>query len=170
MAKKQNAPSTKFADIPGELPKGTVPDDVSLADVAQDAISKLNDLQPDYLTANAIWRDLLAFTGTYRTIHSGQSVLATLQKLGQEKDRSAYSLKDTERRIAKSLDDVSWVDVDISFSTESDGLVGRCDGVVSIVRCADDGKWRIWMLRTWLECFDGMFEYSLEICLRGTDN
>ena len=153
MAKKQRTPAVKFDDIPGELPKGTVPDDVDLAWVAKEALEKLNDLSPDHLTDNAIWRDLLSFTGTYRTFYSRPTVLTTLQKLSQRKQRSDVRARGSEPRVAESLD-ISWVDVDLTFETEEDGIAGRCEGTVSVV-CCEDGKWRIWMLRTWLESFEG---------------
>ncbi|KAK5113297.1 hypothetical protein LTR85_010914 [Meristemomyces frigidus] len=154
MARKQRTPAANFNDIPGELPKGIVPADVDLARVAQNAVEKLNALKQDDLTEYAIWRDLLSFTGTYRTFYSKPTLFAILQKLSESKQRSAFTLKHGEPRRAGSLGDIGWVDVDLLFQTADDGVVGRCEGTVSVVRC-EDGEWRIWMLRTWLECLDG---------------
>ncbi|KAK4545847.1 hypothetical protein LTR36_002411 [Oleoguttula mirabilis] len=154
MAKKQRTSAANFDDIPGELPKGTVPPDVDLSRVAHDAVDKLNSLKQGDLAENAIWRDLLSFTGTYRTFYSRPTVVATLQKLSNAKQRSVFKLKERDPRRAGSLGDIGWVDVDIQFNTEEDGIVGQCEGIVSVIR-SEDGEWRIWMLRTWLECLDG---------------
>jgi len=161
MAVKQRTPLVNFDDIPGELPRdNVVPADTQLAGVAEAVLSKLNDLQSSNFTEYAIWRDLLAFTGTYRTFQSQRTVYDTLQHLSQRKQRSAFRLKDdnahSEPRVAHSLADCSWVDIDVLFSTreDDDDLVGRCAGTVSVTLCPD-GEWRIWMLRTWLQCFDG---------------
>ncbi|KAK5136113.1 hypothetical protein LTR08_004164 [Meristemomyces frigidus] len=154
MATKQRTPAVSFDDISGELPTGTVPDDVDLELVAKDAIAKLNNLTPEDLTDNALWRDLLSFTGTYRTFYSGSTVLATLQRLSSQKRRGSFRLRGGDPRIARSLGDISWIDIDLSFDTEADGIVAHCEGTVSVVR-REDNKWQIWMLRTWLESFDG---------------
>ncbi|KAF2168778.1 hypothetical protein M409DRAFT_65185 [Zasmidium cellare ATCC 36951] len=102
-AKNRNiTPAVGFDDIPGQLPEGTIPEDVDYNFVAEDAIEQLNNIRPDNFTNNAIWRDLLALTHTLRTFNSKDSVYSTFQALCQEK------------RVS-----------------------------------------RIWMLRTWLESFQG---------------
>lgn len=151
---KQRTPAEKFDNIPGELPKAQLPEGLKLNDVAQFAVLRLNNLQLDGLTDYAIWRDFIAFTGTYRTIYSASRVYDALTKLSSEKQRSVFRLGDGTPRRAASLSDSAWVDVDILFSVQTGRLVGQCAGTVSLVPCPD-GKWRIWMLRTWLECFDG---------------
>jgi cation diffusion facilitator CzcD-associated flavoprotein CzcO len=153
MAQAQHTPLAKFDDIPGQLPQSQVPDDVDLSAIAKDAVSKVNNLQPDDLAEYAVWRDLLTFTGTYRTFYSGQKVFHTFQRLRQQKHSSEFQLKDTPPRKASCLAD-SWVDIDVTFTTDEDGLLGEGAGTVSLA-LDEDGKWRIWMLRTWLENFEG---------------
>ncbi|KAK3099121.1 hypothetical protein LTR53_019027, partial [Teratosphaeriaceae sp. CCFEE 6253] len=116
MGKPQRSPAAKFDDIPGKLPEGTVPEDVDRSSVAQSAIDRLNDLRPEHLYVDAIWRDLLSFTGTYRTFYSQATVYATLQKLSEEKRRSRFRLRDGKPRIGKTTDGVSWLDVDVEFT------------------------------------------------------
>ncbi|KAK4897097.1 hypothetical protein LTR27_004990 [Elasticomyces elasticus] len=154
MRNQQRTPAVNFDEIPGKLPEGKVPEAANHSDVAKDAINKLNDLQPNYLHDDAVWRDLLSFTGTYRTFNSQGIVFETLQHLSKDKRRSPFVAKDREPRIGRTADGTSWLDIDVAFSTTQDGLVGDCSGIVSVVYCAD-GKWRVWMLRTWLECFEG---------------
>ncbi|KAK0934573.1 hypothetical protein LTR29_013839 [Friedmanniomyces endolithicus] len=154
MGKPQRTAAVKFDDIPGKLPQGKVPEDTDRTKTAQAAVDKLNNLQLDDLHEDAIWRDLLSFTGTYRTFYSRKTVFATLQKLSKEKQRSPFALEGSEPRIGRTVDGTSWLDINVSCSTSENGLVGECKGTVSVVLC-EDGEWRIWMLRTWLESFEG---------------
>ncbi|KAK0261059.1 hypothetical protein B0A54_11760 [Friedmanniomyces endolithicus] len=154
MGKPQRTAAVKFDDIPGKLPRGKVPEDTDRTSVANNAVDRLNNLQLDDLHDDAIWRDLLSFTGTYRTFYSQKTVFATLQKLSKEKQRSRFTLEGIEPRIGRTVDGTFWLDIDASCSTFENSIVGECRGTVSVVLC-EDGEWRIWMLRTWLESFEG---------------
>ena len=89
---------------------------------------------------------------TYRTFTSRATVFDVLTRLSKERDRSLFQLKGGEPRIGSTATGTSWLDIDVLFNTERSGLVGDGRGIASVVRCAD-GEWRIWMLRTWLECY-----------------
>lgn len=154
---KQRTPLVHFDDIPGSLPTGFVPEDVNLDKVARGAIHKLNNLQQDYLTSNAIWRDLLSLTGSFRTFHSAARVYTLLTKLSQHKKRSIFRLYEGHQpRIGKGGRECSWVDVDVLFSAQHANLSQNCRGIVSIAFDPETAEAKIWMLRTWLECFDGL--------------
>ncbi|KAK5702308.1 hypothetical protein LTR17_022422 [Elasticomyces elasticus] len=153
MANRRTLAAT-FDDIPGKLPKTTVPADTNLEDAADTALLALNSWSVANLSNDVIWRDLLAFTGTYRTFHSARKVFDTFQRLSVAEQRSEFQRHSGTPRISRSLDDSSWIDVDVEFTVQHGGLVGRCVGTVSIALGARN-HWQIWMLRTWLECFDG---------------
>lgn len=154
---KQRTPLVHFDDIPGSLPTSQVPDDVNLDKVAKDAVFKLNNLQLNQLAPNAIWRDLLSLTGSYRTIYSDSRVYAALTKLSQQKKRSIIRrIEDHKPRIGKGGKDCSWVDVDFSFTAQHTNLAESCHGTVSMIFDAEKSEWKVWMLRTWLECFAGL--------------
>lgn len=153
-AAQRTTPAT-FDAIPGELPQGSVPEGVNLHLVAQDAVVKLNSLQESHLLPNAIWRDLLSLTGHYRTFYSAAKVFTTLTKLSDQKRRSTFRIKEgREPRLARGGGETTWVDIDVLFTAQHDSLPENCMGTISVILDVD-GKWRIWMLRTWLECFDG---------------
>lgn len=155
MQAKQRTPKAAFDDIPGELPDAAVPEDVNLRAVAQSAVIKLNSLKQEDLAPNAVWRDLLALTGYYRTFYSASVVFTTLQKLSSQKKRSLFHIKEGRSpRIFKSAQGSSWVDIDVLFTAQLGNLAQNCMGTVSVMM-SGDRNWRIWMLRTWLECFDG---------------
>jgi hypothetical protein len=146
-------PTVKFDDIPGELPEGSVGPKVDFASIAQRTIQSLNDLQKEHLASNVIWRDLLSFTDTFRTFYSIDSVFNTLQKLSQQRRRSDFTLNDTAPRLSV-FGASSWLDIDVNFSVQIGDLTAKCAGIVSVTLDLS-GQWKIWMLRTWLEYFEG---------------
>ena len=153
---KQRTALVPFDEIPGSLPASQVPENVNLDKVAPQAIFKLNYLQQNHLAPNAVWRDLLAFTGSYRTFVSDSRVYSTFLKLSQQKKRSIFELYENHPpRIGHGGKDASWVDVDVEFSAEHENLVESGRAIVSMVFDDQKSEWKIFMLRTWLECFDG---------------
>jgi hypothetical protein len=146
-------PTVKFDDIPGELPEGNIAPNVDFASIAQRTIQSLNDLQKEHLASNVIWRDLLSFTDTFRTFYSIDSVFNTLQKLSQQRRRSDFTLNDTAPRLSV-FGASSWLDIDVNFNVQIGDLTAKCAGIVSVFPDLS-GQWKIWMLRTWLEHFEG---------------
>lgn len=157
MAIKQYTPLAKFDDVPGQLPEGTVPDDVDTVKVAQEAMELLNSMQEPDLHPSAIWRDFLSLTGTIRTFFGARDVFTKLQSLSKRTARSAFQLKGegcSAVRLSKSGPNSSWLDIDVLFTTRHGELRANCLGTVSVIPDTRD-KWKIWMLRTWMENFDG---------------
>jgi cation diffusion facilitator CzcD-associated flavoprotein CzcO len=148
-------PLTEFSDIPGQLPETLVPENTNVHDAAHVAIDMLNDLRIEHLSPHVIWRDLLSLTDTFRTFTSPTVVLDTFQKLGSEKKCSVGGRAQTEPRIVRIPGpNCGWIDVDFIFSVQHGQLKGNCAGIVSLV-FNDQGVPQIWMLRTWLENYDG---------------
>ena len=110
-------PAVAFDDIPGTLPHPSLLKYVDLAELEAIAIEKLNHLKQSDLTANCIWRDLLAHTGTYRTFH-GDRVLSTLQQLQDERQATPFRLLGNPSRPDKH----GWIDVDVAFD-----VLGHCN-------------------------------------------
>ncbi|KIW19447.1 hypothetical protein PV08_00019 [Exophiala spinifera] len=146
-------PAATFDDVPGELPGSTLAGTKAQNAEVSDALSLLNGLQFDDLADNVIWRDLLALTGTYRTIYSPSKVFTTFQKLSQLRSRSAFSQTNRPPRISTALGK-SWTEVDFDFEVQHGTLSALCSGTVSLI-LGLDSKWRIWMIRTWLESYRG---------------
>lgn len=161
-------PSANLDKIPGELPTGKVPEDVDQSMVAAKAAEWMNELVKVHLTDNAIWRDILAFTDTFRTFYSSEVVYNVFTKLSKEKNRSKFDLADHEPRIEK-LGENSWLDVDLTFNTKDGELTGRCAAVVSMIQ-TPAGEWKIWMIRTWLENFEGHGHPDIPVLSNGLSN
>jgi hypothetical protein len=143
-------PEVRFDDIPGELPKTVIPENVDLGKVADVALERLNKLAPDSLTDGVLWRDFLSFTDSIRTLHSRNTVYGTLKELSTLKSASPFQLGTKEPHKVP----FGWIDVEIFFSVQHGTLNGSGAGIVSMLH-DKDGEWRIWMLRTWLESFEG---------------
>lgn len=139
-----------FDDMPGNLPQGCIPEGSDYGECADAAIAQLNNPTPDHFTSDAIWRDLLALTHTFRCFYSRDLVCSTLQNLVADKKITQFERTSSAPRFSG----FNWIDVDFTFSTQHQDLAGPAAGTVSCLQCPD-GVWRIWMLRTWLECFDG---------------
>lgn len=146
----KRTPAVSFDDMPGELPQGTVPDGTDYRVVADNAVAQLNNLNPDHFTINAIWRDLLVLTHTFRCLYSREVVFSTLEALSKENKVLRFEKAASTPRFSG----FNWIDIDLTFKAQYHGLTARAGGIVSCLQCPD-GVWRIWMLRTWLECFDG---------------
>ncbi|KIV79274.1 hypothetical protein PV11_06842 [Exophiala sideris] len=144
-----------FDQVPGELPEGCLPPSMDLAPVARQALDLINNLGPENLASNVIWRDLLAFTGYYRTFYSGYSVFETFKKLCKQRLCSSFDLLgQREARVVSIDEQCSWVDVDVTFNVQHGSLRADCMGTISVVLPVATGTWKIWMLRTWLERFE----------------
>lgn len=143
-------PAISFDDIPGELPEGSVPEGTDYSHVADNAIKQLNNLSPEHFTNNAIWRDLLSLTHNLRTFNSRETVCSTLQALLQEKKVLRFERTSSSPRFSG----FNWMDVDFTFAAQHKDIRASAAGILSCLQCPD-GVWRIWMLRTWLEHFEG---------------
>lgn len=87
------------------------------------------------------------------------------------------SLKVEGGAVQRLVVGMGWVDLDVSFFAGSDGGDGdgdlerdgddggrrgggkglrrECKGIVSVVPGEKEGEWRVWMIRTWLDGFEG---------------
>ena len=144
------SPAVDFDNMPGELPHGTVPEGTDYEERADNAIMQLNDLKVDHFTSKAMWRDLLALTHTFRCFYSDELICPTLRSLCVDKKVARFERAASAPRFSG----FNWIDIDFDFVTRQEDLTAPAAGIVSVTQCPD-GVWRIWMLRTWLECFTG---------------
>ena len=78
---------------PATLPEADIPDAIDTEAIANAALPSLLDLDTIALTENAIWRDHMALSGTFRTIHSRDLVAR----------HGSTSLAEPRSRICRSL-------------------------------------------------------------------
>lgn len=147
----QITPSVEFANIPGALPTKRIPDDVDLTPLPQFVKDTLENPKSSSFTSDALWRDFLCMTGGVRTLSEDVARIWREQFI-----RKHVSSIDTKPASTAALTpESSFVAVPFEFKTEQDdGLMGLCSGTAGLVQGGDDA-WKIWILSTMLEQFDG---------------
>jgi hypothetical protein len=113
-------------------------------------------LAVDDLTESAIWRDLLALTGTFRTFYGAANVTKAWRSTFGVQSSVDLRLVPQSARVTNVLDASSWVDAQFTFSASEGGPQLSCSGFISLVPDGH-GRWKIWMLRTIL---DGIADYG----------
>lgn len=155
MYTKVRTKAYSFDDIPGGLPKGSIPGDITAESITDVVLDKLRTLKEEDLTEGATWRDMLALTNNLRTLQSSRSVYPAYIDLSKKKHVSNVRAVPEYNEVARMGPDAGWVNIGFAFTTEG-SLKGDCHGIVSVVKDGSDaGSWRIWMLRTWLENYEG---------------
>ncbi|KAE9377666.1 flavin-containing monooxygenase [Stipitochalara longipes BDJ] len=145
-----------FNDVPGSLPTDRIPLDFdpSTANFPEIAGNALNNLLATPTDNDCLWRDFLCMTGRIRTFSGSERIKKEWVAYSQEKVPRDF--KAVGARISRPTPDSSWVDVPFTFITsQSDGLIGNCSGFISFIPGHDESGWKIWMLRTMLENFEG---------------
>lgn len=140
----------KVSELPGSLPQSRVPEGVDFEEVVSTQLQRLLSLSQDDLLDSAIWRDLLALTGTYRTFYSAKKVVAAWKGTFDCQMPVNLTLVANTARIFKVLDVSSWIDADFTFKVTADGPQRFCSGIISFA-LDKNGQWKIWMIRTTLD-------------------
>ena len=146
-------PAASILSLPGSLPVAHVGDDVDPRAIAAPFMKRLESLNIDDFTPDALWRDSLAFTGTLRTFYSAGVIEAAWKARASRHRPVAFTLTSHSPRIARHGPKRSWVEAAFTFETEGT-LPTKCSGFISLVPDGSGG-WKIWLLRTILEQLKG---------------
>ncbi|EME88562.1 uncharacterized protein MYCFIDRAFT_126253 [Pseudocercospora fijiensis CIRAD86] len=138
---------------PASLPKCHISKSVDHAQATRAVVQRLA-LGPQLkdLADNIIWRDSLAFTGTFRTFYGIERVTHEWKKLNMTKKPVDFEFVEGSSIILRLDAETCWIQAAFSFSTGG-SLGGRCSGTIGLVpssRFSDSG-WEIWLLCTVLE-------------------
>lgn len=136
------------------------------AKIAADVVSTFNEAleKSEYailshlFLENGFWRDHLAVTWAFRTIHKPADILDFVQKSAKSKDGfrlKKITIDDSSTLHAPQLAnlDVSGHSEGIRFFIKLDTAVGTGNGLVSLVE--DNGEWKIFNLYTRLDEIKG---------------
>ncbi|KAH7410904.1 hypothetical protein BKA64DRAFT_367558 [Cadophora sp. MPI-SDFR-AT-0126] len=146
-----------FDEIPGSLPADKIPKDFDIStvpfnDIAERVLDKL--LESD-IDDSALWRDHFALAGAVRTFFGGERIKTQWSSYSRE--RLPRSFKAARAMILRPTPNSSWIDVSFTFLTNQSGdLVGNCSGTASFIPSENGQGWKLWMLKTVLENFDGL--------------
>jgi hypothetical protein len=119
-------------DLPGTLPLVKISDDVDHAAIATSSIKHLNSLSTEILTPDAMWRDCLAMTGTFRTFFGSQRVASAWKELFKRHRPSGLSLIPKTSHITHFGPDVCWIHALYTFETEGYPAL-TCSGIIGII-------------------------------------
>ena len=146
-------PGYELTSLPGNLPPDSIGSDTDPNDLKDTALALFQNLAPSSLIDNALWADWLALTGRRRTVFGRQAILRLWKQSSLNKDLSDF--KPIAAHVVRPCKNSSWVTVVVHFNTDqTDGLISHNSANISIIPDST-GKWKIWMLTTILENFDG---------------
>ncbi|PWY77017.1 flavin-containing monooxygenase [Aspergillus heteromorphus CBS 117.55] len=136
--------------LPCFLPASNLPDGIDAPAVAR-GFATLGAWSLDDFTSDAMWRDSVALTGTLRTFYSAATVSAGWTERCFARQVHAFQLNPDAARVVRPAPGLGWINIPFTFATNTPTTT--CSGFVSLVR--GEGGWKIWLLRTILEQFDG---------------
>ncbi|KAF8859472.1 FAD/NAD(P)-binding domain-containing protein [Acephala macrosclerotiorum] len=145
-----------FDDLPGSIPPDRIPQNLDLntinfTNIAEKALSHLSETAFD---DGALWRDHLSLTGQVRTFYGSARIKEHWTSYCNK--IHPHNFKASLARISRPTPKSSWVDVSFTFVTKQEGgLVGNASGIISFLSSEDETGWKVWMLRTVLENFEG---------------
>ncbi|KAF2220915.1 putative flavin-containing monooxygenase, partial [Elsinoe ampelina] len=155
MTAKYRTESVRFDDVPGHLPKASVPEHVDLDKLSGAIVARLPGLNDSDLVEDAVWRDLLSFTEHFRSFSSARTILRVYKQISSKKHTGSFKPLSVYNGVTKLNDSTSWINIGFTFTTSSP-LPAENAGIVSLIPSSTHPSgWQIWMLRTWLEKFSG---------------
>lgn len=133
---------------PATLPQEHIPDDIDTDSITAIVLPHLLNLEATHLAQNAIWRDLLALTGTFRTFYDPDVVAKTWRYLCKTSTIQNLAVTPGTAQVLRFGPKACWLQVGITFDT--DGVCpAKCSGSLGLV--PHDGTWKIWLITTVLE-------------------
>ncbi|KAK0119930.1 hypothetical protein ONS95_011355 [Cadophora gregata] len=145
-----------FDDIPGSLPSDKVPKDIDISTIPFSDIAErvLGDLSGSDIDDSALWRDHFVLAGAVRTFFGRERIKKQWSSYSRE--RLPRSFKAGAAMIIRPTPGSSWVDVSFTFITTQRGdVVGNGSGTASFFPNENGQGWKLWMLKTMLENFEG---------------
>ena len=136
-------------DFPCSLPTATIPQDVDAVALATSFLPNLQALDEDAFDKDAVWRDVFALTGTMRTFYSPSSIIKAWKQLSSKASSSSFTVNPKLVRVSRLPQGSAWVEAVYSFENLA-VPASMCSAILALVP-GDDGKWRIWVMRTILE-------------------
>ncbi|KAF5368487.1 hypothetical protein D9758_002393 [Tetrapyrgos nigripes] len=127
------------------------------------AIKRQNSaIVTDFFTEDGFWRDVLALTSDFRTIHGAQGLKALFEaRLSIVNPDNFVLSKDPQRApsLQTPIPDLAWIQFCFTFATK----VGKCSGIGRLVPTST-GDWKAY---TMFSCLDALKDYPEKAgCIR----
>jgi cation diffusion facilitator CzcD-associated flavoprotein CzcO len=144
---KYPTPAVSLSEHPATLPEVEIPEDIDIGAIVTAILPQLLVLTADVLAENAIWRDHMALTGTFRTFHTPELVAKTWRFLCKRSGIANLAVMPGTAQVLR-FGPSAWVQASFSFDT-SGTFAAACSGTIGLV--PHDGTWKIWLITTILE-------------------
>ena len=139
--------------LPGSLPRADIPNNVNPTGIATAALAILPSVSAEDFTEDALWRDSFALSGTLRTFFGASTVAAAWKGTSASQCPAGFTLTPNSPHISLH-GEYAWIDAGFTFETSGKKPHTTCSGFISLIP-GEDGKWKIWLLRTILENLKG---------------
>ncbi|PWY78038.1 flavin-containing monooxygenase [Aspergillus sclerotioniger CBS 115572] len=146
-----NLPQGILPTLPCSLPQCHLREDIDAAAIAKEFTTPLSRLSLDHVTPDAIWRDSVALTGTFRTFYSAATITKAWNDRCLARQAQGFQLTPEAARAVRPAPCLGWIEVPFTFEIEA-VPAATCSGFLSLVPDGTGG-WKIWLLRTILEEF-----------------
>ncbi|KIV77303.1 hypothetical protein PV11_09110 [Exophiala sideris] len=131
--------------LPCALPSRPLPQDLEIETTITNFEDVLPNLDASSFVADAVWRDMVALTGSIRTFYGASKIIEIWKTLTEKARPKHFKYHPNSARDVR-LGDAQWIEGVFDF--EIDETPARlCKAIISLVP-TQDGKWRIWVLRT----------------------
>lgn len=147
------APRSILETLPCNLPTSYFDTDVDFESIATPIIQSLANIDASRFATGSIWRDVLALTGSLRTFYSAQSIAKAWSETSSMREATEFHVIKGSARPLRLDKDTGWVNVAFSFRIRGTPAT-TCRGSVSLI-LEEDGRWKIWLIRTVLEQLEG---------------
>jgi cation diffusion facilitator CzcD-associated flavoprotein CzcO len=144
---KLPTPVVPLSEHPATLPEVEIPVNIDTEAIVTAILPQLLDLTANVLAKNAIWRDHMALTGTFRTFHTPELVARTWRLLCKQSGIGNLAVTAGTSQVLR-FGPSAWVQASFSFDTRGT-CPAACSGTVGLV--PHDGVWKIWLITTILE-------------------
>ncbi|KAH8820696.1 dimethylaniline monooxygenase (N-oxide forming) [Xylogone sp. PMI_703] len=149
-----------FPSLPVSLPKSPLPQDLDPSTVPHALSHLFETLSPSSFVHDAVWRDCYALTGTFRTFYTNTGVFKAWSQTSAIVKPHSFRFDDAPGtvRAVKLPNGAQWVDLKFRFEAKgNEGVLGlNCIGGLNVVWDQEEGRWKVWSMRTLVEGIKGL--------------
>lgn len=154
MATVQQAPSfqtpvVSCSQLKGNLPNATIEEGIDCIGIATSCIARLESLQENDFTSDALWRDSLSITGHQRTFDGASTIFAAWNELVPRCKPHNFRLVPQTAQVFKLGPKPAWLTAIFQFETEGEHAA-ECSGMLNMVP-DESGAYKIWLMATIME-------------------
>lgn len=138
---------TTLESLKCKLPEGPLPEDFNADSIFANFQDTLPNLDESNFTHDALWRDMLALSGSFHTYYGADNVVnkwSALRKNGEPRNFQ-YLGKNRAVRLGNS----NWIEAGFSFDID-EAPSRTCKATLALAPTGG-GQWKIWTLRTWID-------------------